>query len=60
MELASALESKLGQKWRYGALKPCVKGMYRLKLISRENNLEFKGLNNSLASYQSVVMYAGR
>ena len=24
VELASALESKLGQKWRYGALKACI------------------------------------
>ena len=24
VELASVLESKLGQKWRYGALKACI------------------------------------
>ena len=37
MDLGLFLESELGQKWRYGALKTCI---YRLKLVSSE---EFKG-----------------
>ena len=36
MDLGLFLESELGQKWRYGALKTCI----RLKLVSSE---EFKG-----------------
>ena len=42
VELASALESKLGQI-------RCVKGMYRLKLISSENNSGFKELIRNIA-----------
>ena len=38
VDLGSVLESELGQKWRYGALKA------RLKLVSSENNSGFKGL----------------
>ena len=34
------LESELGQKWRHA----CVKGMYRLKLVSSRNNSVFKRL----------------
>ena len=40
VELASILESKLGQKWGYGALKA-----YKLKQISSENNSGFKGFS---------------
>ena len=34
VELGSVLESELRLKW-------CVKGMYRLKVVSNENNLGF-------------------
>ena len=37
VDLGSVLESELGQKW-------CVKGMYRVKLVSSGNNSVCKGL----------------
>ena len=35
--LGSVLESELGEEW----ICRCVKGMYRLKLVSSENNSGF-------------------
>ena len=52
MELGSVLELKLGQKWRYGALKAC----YRLKLISSKNNSGFNsGFKGALANTSKTV-----
>ena len=53
MDLGSVLESELGQEVEIR----CVKGMYRLKLVSSRSTSVFKGLTptSKLAIYDQLI-----